>query len=44
MHRDQLLALEAVDHEVRCFCKVQVGELLLDCIQSFDGADVVVLV
>jgi hypothetical protein len=41
---DQLLALQAVDHEVRRLGEVELGELCADRVQPFHGTHVVVLV
>ena len=41
---DQLLALEAVDDEVRRLGKIEIGELGADRIEPLHRADVVVLV
>jgi hypothetical protein len=44
IHRDELLALEAVDQESRRVWVVELGELLVDHIQPLDRPAVVVLV
>ena len=42
--RDQLLALETVDHEAGRCCEIELGELCGDCIETVDRAAVIVLV
>ena len=44
IHRNQLLALEAVDHEDSRARKIELGQLFRDCVEPLNRAAVIVLV
>jgi hypothetical protein len=41
---DQLFTLQAVDHEVRRFGEIELGELRADRVEAFYCADVIVFI